>query len=141
MRDLRTNPACIGILRKCSSEKMQDSLSFSEFLFVQDELVMLCNKNHPIASAEKVSVMDFLNIKSIVLSNGILEYQIVFKALGIRDGLFKPSVRCSSFLTLKNYVKSGFGFLLCPKVWQMRFALILMLSTGALTSTPTFLFL
>ena len=106
---LKQSPSTIGILRDCAISLLPENTRWKVFPFVEDELVMLCHKDHPLASQPEVSINDCLNSSLITLNAGSEEYQLVLKDLGIPPQRLQPAIRCSSTVTLQNYVRNNYG--------------------------------
>ena len=106
---LKQSSAVIGIVRDCAIDLLPDGVQWKIYPFLEDELVLLCHVDHPLAAQENITIEDCLNSSLITLNAGFNEYQLVLKNLGIPPQRFQPMIRCSSTVTLQNYVRSNLG--------------------------------
>ena len=109
---LTESRASLGILRRCSAHTLPAHMKWRQFPLLSDELVMLCHKDHPLAHVPELSVSDALSYPLAVLNMGLPEYRVVFSDLGIphqRAEAINSAVKCTSLVTLKNFVKNNYG--------------------------------
>ena len=99
----------IGILRTCALQMLPKTEKWRESPFISDELVLLCNKDNPLASAQNLSLSDCLDEKLIILSTGFNEYRLLLMDYGIPSNRFTPTIKCASVSTLKNYIENDLG--------------------------------
>lgn len=112
---LKSSNNTIGILRECSLRLLPENVKWQTSSFISDELILLCGKGHPFASAESISISDCLNSNLLVLSTGFEEYKLILEDYGILPSRFLPSIKCASVTTLENYVANNLGVSIITK--------------------------
>lgn len=105
----------IGILRSCALQMLPENETWHKSPFIYDELVLLCNRDHPLASARDISLSDCLDEKLIILSTGSDEYRLLLMDYGIPANRFTPAIKCAGVATLKNYIENDMGVSLITK--------------------------
>ena len=103
----RQSPSSVAILRDVATRCLPKDMKLNIFPFIDDEIVMLCAKEHPYAKLSSIPIMECLHSQLAVLSTGTVEYQMVLEDLGIPPSFFKPTLKCSSFLYLQQYLTNN----------------------------------
>ena len=95
------------ILRTSFIKHLCKDANYSVFPFIEDELVLICNREHPLAQAERVSISDCLHEHLAVMSLGFNEYQKTLGNYGINPALLQPMLKCGSVGTMEKYLSEN----------------------------------
>jgi DNA-binding transcriptional LysR family regulator len=68
---------------------LPDGHNYRTIHFIDDELVILCNRNHPLSACSSVPFRNIFQEKTILLKFGLVEYKLIARKLGLPDGIVK----------------------------------------------------
>lgn len=80
-----------------------------------DELVIICNKQHPLSALKKHKLFDLLNHPAILPSKGTFTRNIIEETLKSNQSLLKISMETNYLETIKMLVSVGLGWSILPK--------------------------
>lgn len=99
----------IGIFRQCAVRCLPSGVKWKIIPFKDDELVLLCGRNHPFAAKPSVSVAECLKENVVVLNTGMSEYALLLESLGYNPDSFHPVINFSASTAMCSYVSKGYG--------------------------------
>jgi DNA-binding transcriptional LysR family regulator len=74
--------------------------------FIDDELVVLCNKKHPLSGRESVPFHDIFGEKTILLKFGMVEYKLIAHKYNLSESIVKPTILTNRAELIKDYVSA-----------------------------------
>ena len=94
--------------------------SLNHITLHKDEMVIVCNKNHPLARREKLSLQDFANEEFNLCSNDFALYDMSISAF--HEAGFDPKINfiCNSFEILLDMTAAGNGICFLPRPYVER---------------------
>lgn len=109
--DLLHNSNAIAIARECLTHLLPRKKEWTIIPFIPDELLILCDSEHPFAKRDSLSLEDTLRSPGmVILNNGYTEYKQTLEHYGISPERLQPIVRCSSSHSLCSYLTAHHGF-------------------------------
>ncbi len=88
---------------------LPDGHNYRTIHFIDDELVILCNRNHPLSACSSVPFRNIFQEKTILLKFGLVEYKLIARKLGLPDGIVKPSIITNRSELVRDYVCANSG--------------------------------
>lgn len=109
--DLLHNSNAIAIARECLIYLLPKKKEWTIIPFIPDELLILCDSEHPFARRSSISLKDSLRSPGmVIINNGFTEYKQTLEHYGISSERLQPVVRCASSHSLCSYLTANHGF-------------------------------
>jgi DNA-binding transcriptional LysR family regulator len=77
--------------------------------FHDDTLVVLCNRDHPFAKRDEISLAELVRAETVLMKSGMHEYVFLMQKYNIPAGALQPSVLTSKLSMIKQHLLANAG--------------------------------